>query len=234
MAPEKKSGAPAPAGGVVKKTRKEKKAVNSLRYAKSGPASRRAAHAEIRETLSDTQVTSISLKPARARDVPKTNTKVSDTKWTVELGAKLFTLFATAHTMDEVAAIEGMPPLFTLLTWLATQNHPFAAIYKEARERMIPLIEDRAVTAASKPYMTEIVTTREVIDKDGEIREVTERKIIDNTARSALAADAYRWLLAVKKPRTYGRQPDAPGGANEQLEGLFASLKAGPVERNDD
>jgi hypothetical protein len=235
MAPKKQKGAPASDAGsaIKKKTRKEKKVVNSLHYAKSGPASRRAAHAEIRETLSGTQVTSISLKPACAQKGPKHYIKVSDTLWTEELGAKLFTLFATAHTLDEVAALEGMPPLFTLLTWLATQNNPFAVIYKEARERMIPLIEDRAVTAASKPYMTEIVTTREVIDKDGEIREVTERKIVDNTARSQLAADAYRWLLAVKKPKTYGRQPDGPGGANEQLEGLFASLRAGPVEKED-
>jgi hypothetical protein len=160
--------------------------------------------------------------------------KVSDTPWTDELGTKLYQLVATAHTLDDISEIEGMPPLFTLLMWIGDTSHPFAAIYKEARERIVPLLEERSVAVASRPYMTEIVTIREALDKDGNVQELREVKTVDNTARSQLAADAYRWLLAVKKPKTYGRQPDGPAGANEQLEGLFASLRAGPVERREE
>ena len=72
-------------------------------------------------------------------------------------------------------------------------------------------------------------TRRQVITKDGDIVWVTEKKTVDNVARSTLALAGLQWSLSHLMPKKHGRQPDGDAGkANAQLEGLFNALKAGP------
>lgn len=151
--------------------------------------------------------------------------------WTDELGEQLFVLLATGSTMREVAAIEGNPDLYQLLKWVYDKEHPFAKIRDRAKEMLVPLFEDDARALTQKATHYAIVTEKQVVTKDGDVVDVEERRTVDNVERAKLAFAGLQWTLGHLMPKKHGRQPDTgDGGKNEQLEGLFAALKAGPVK----
>ena len=133
--------------------------------------------------------------------------------------------------MDNISQMEGMPGLGTMVRWLGSEEHPFKKIYARAKQLLLELYEERAQLAAVNPEPFVIVTERQVLNRDGDIVDVIERKRVDNVQRSALKLEGYRWTLGYLNPKKHGRTPD-PGASqpNEQLEGLFAALKAGPAE----
>jgi hypothetical protein len=151
--------------------------------------------------------------------------------WTEELGDTLFELIATGHSMDMIGAMEGMPSVFNMLKWRQDETHPFSSLFSRAKQQLVDLYEERAQLAALQPLEFVIKTRKQVVTRDGDVVWVTERKIVDNTARSALQLQAYQWTLGHLKPKKHGRNPDqGGGGTNEQLKGLIDALKAGPAE----
>lgn len=151
--------------------------------------------------------------------------------WTDELGEQLFALFATGSTLREVADIPGNPSLYQLLKWLADKEHSFSRIHARAKEHLVPLFEDDARAITQKATRYAIVTKKQVVTKDGDVVPTTERRIVDNVERAKLAFAGLQWTLSHLQPKKHGRTPDnGDSGKNEQLEGLFAALKAGPVK----
>lgn len=145
-------------------------------------------------------------------------------KYTDALDVKLMELFTNGYTIDEVDEMPGMPSRSVLLTWLSMVDHPFSKTYLLAKAKLVPLYEERALSAATKSLVGEVVTTKE--DPLGATIEVRRT---DNVARSTLIFNAYQWSLSHLKPKKHGKQPDTGGdGPNEQLKALFDSLKAGP------
>lgn len=151
--------------------------------------------------------------------------------WTDELADTLFELISTGHGMRQIDAMDGMPSLFTMLKWRQDDAHPFAKLFVRAKEHLVDLYEEEAQLAAVQPETFIQKTRKQVVTRDGDIVWVTENRIVDNVARSALKVQAYQWTLGHLKPKKHGRNPDqSTGGANEQLKGLFDALKAGPVD----
>ena len=230
MAPtSKKRGAPASASkSLVRRkkvktydgrpTRAEKSVENKKRYAAEQAAGKRESRVVLEKLRSEV------LSPKSAIGRP-------GFPWSDKLGERLFELISTGHGMDNISQMEGMPGLGTMVRWLGSEEHPFKKIYARAKQLLLELYEERAQLAAVNPEPFVIVTERQVLNRDGDIVDVVERKIVDNVQRSALKLEGYRWTLGYLNPKKHGRTPD-PGASqpNEQLEGLFAALKAGPAE----
>lgn len=229
MAP-KKQKATAPTATVPVKThdgrptRAEKSAVNKAVYdvvRKESNAATRAKIAEVKKPIQD------SVKEERKIGRPPN----PDFPWTDELGEQLFSLIATGSTLREVAQIEDGPSLYQLLKWLADDTHPFSKIHARAKELLVPLFEDDARALTQQPTRYAIVTNKQVVTRDGDVEDLVEQRVVDNVERAKLAFQGLQWTLGHLKPKKHGRSADAgTGGKNEQLEGLFAALKAGPVE----
>ncbi len=145
--------------------------------------------------------------------------------YTEELGARLYELIATGHSMDAIAALPGTPSLITMLRWKNKEDHPFAKVYNEAKQMLVPLFEERALMAAVTPLKGEVRTTK-YSEREGTTEEV---RVVDNVQRSELIMRAYQWSLSHLMPRKHGRNPEeSQNKANEQLNALFDALKAGP------
>ena len=153
----------------------------------------------------------------------------ADWPYTDELDAQLFQLLSTGSSLDTISKLEGMPPLWIILGWLADETHKLSSTYTRARKMVIPLYEDRALDIALNPKVGVIKTKRQVLDKSGNVVDTTEIREGDNVERAKLALGAYQWALGWMVPKKHGRaamqQEDKP---NEQLNALFESLKAGP------
>lgn len=151
-------------------------------------------------------------------------------EWNDALGKALFALIATGHGMKEISEMPGMPPLFQMLQWLENDAHPFAVTRARAKELLVPLYEETAhrIGMSSNPLI--LHTKRQVLNRDGDVVDVFEEREVDNVERSKLAISTLQWTLSHLKPKKHGRNPEGSAGKNEQLEGLFAALKAGPVE----
>lgn len=235
MAPKKKASAPASKKAPVvlskqesaKMARAEKKEAERLaRIAKRAErsAANKAAFRETREEAKQSlhNIRAIIDQKRLGREAPS---------WTDELADTLFELISTGHGMRQIDAMDGMPSLFTMLKWRQDDTHPFAKLFVRAKEHLVDLYEEEAQLAAVQPEMFVQKTRKQVVTKDGDIVWVTENRIMDNVARSALKVQAYQWTLGHLKPRKHGRTPDtSSSGPNEQLRGLFDSLKAGPVD----
>jgi hypothetical protein len=152
-------------------------------------------------------------------------------EWTDQLGNALFTLISTGHSMREIAEIEGMPPVAQMLVWLGEKEHPFVEIRTRAKDLLVPLYEEMAQHLTLNTNKGTITVERQVVTKDGDVVDTVETRYIDNVERSKLALQGIQWTLGHLKPKKHGRSPDNSGEKpNEQLEGLFAALKAGPKE----
>lgn len=154
-----------------------------------------------------------------------------DCPYTDELDEKLFQLLSTGSSLDTISKLEGMPPLWTILGWLADETHRLSSTYTRARKMVIPLYEDRALDIALNPKCGIVKVKRQALTRDGEVVDLEETREGDNVERAKLALGAYQWALGWMVPKKHGRQAtQADDKPNEQLESLFASLKAGPVK----
>jgi hypothetical protein len=152
---------------------------------------------------------------------------VVSAEWSAELGEALGRLVSTGHSLEQIAALPNAPSLYRLLKWLHDSKHPFHTIYREAKQLLIALYEERIMVNAVTPLLGE-VRTEKVGGKDGD---TTEVRVADNVERARLIDGAYKFALGYLAPRKHGRTPDnGASGPNEQLQGLFDSLKAGPQE----
>ncbi len=228
MAPAKKQqGASAAGGGTPrKKTRKEKKAENSASFEKTFRAARHA----VSRALSARPEVAKSLPPA-TEFLNLNHEDGDDVTWSPELGAVLFKLVSTGHSMEQIAAMPGAPSTYRQLSWCTDQAHPYCDLYAKAKQQMALLLEERALAAAVIPLKAEVTTRRQTLDKDGTVKDLEDVRTEDNVARAKLMAEGFRWQLAVLQPKRY-RMNETPDAAkpNDQLEALFASLKSGPVE----
>ena len=226
-----KRQAPKPVAAPKKLTRKEKSKYNKERYREI----RTEAMQKVRER-----------RAAFVADLPRKTTKSTaafrkhlgnigrpriEIPYTDELNEKLFQLLCTGASLDTISQIKDMPPLYVMLGWLADETHRFAITYTRARKLVIPLYEDRALDLALNPKLSVVKTKRQALTKLGEVVTLEEERIDDAVERARLGVDAYRWALGWMVPKKHGKQPDVnPSGKNEQLEALFQSLRAGPVQ----
>ena len=150
--------------------------------------------------------------------------------WSDKLGEAIFALVSTGHSMDEISKIDGMPSLFQQLKWLSDPAHPFSTTRARAKDMLVPLYEEQGQRIAVNSNPCILKTRRQVLTKDGDIVWIEEEKEIDNVARSTLALQGLQWTLSHLMPKKHGLKPEPVVGPNEQLEGLFAALKAGPAE----
>lgn len=200
-----------------KPTRAEKKELNKAEYAVTAKA--------LRAEIVDQRMAEAHRILGHAKCIDGSN------EYTDELGDVLEELIATGHSMDSISRLPGMPSIYFILKWVSNNTHPFAARYARAKQMLVTLYEERALLAAVQPETFTIITKRQALNKDGDIADLVEERIVDNTARSALKMQGYQWTLSHLKPKKHGRNPDqGVDGPNAQLEGLFAALKAGPAE----
>jgi hypothetical protein len=159
----------------------------------------------------------------------------ADWPYTDELDAQLFQLLSTGSSLDTISKLEGMPPLWVILGWLADENHKLSSTYTRARKMVIPLYEDRALDIALNPKCGIIKVKRQALTKDGDVVDLEETREVDNVERAKLALGAYQWALGWMVPKKHGKQATQDENKpNEQLEALFQSLKAGPKDTVDD
>lgn len=151
--------------------------------------------------------------------------------WTVEVEKALYDLVGTGHSMREISAMQGMPRLIDMLTWLTDDTHPFSKIYMRAKQAVVALYEEEIQRIGMNAQRAKLRTERQQLTKDGDLVDTVETRYIDNVERSKLAVATLQWTLGHLKPKKHGRNPDqSTGSANEQLKGLFDALKAGPAD----
>jgi hypothetical protein len=232
MAPSKKKGAP-PASASSKSVRLlgSKKAGTPTRAERS--TVNKSEHKAIRE--SGYELAKTIVKNQKRTGLAAASQMVQDVigkpvVWSDKLGEALFALVATGHSMDEIAKIDGMPSLFQMLKWLSDPAHPFSITRARGKDMLVPLYEEQGQRIAVNTNTCTLKTRRQVVTRDGDIVWVEETKEIDNVARSALALQGLQWTLSHLMPKKHGLKPEPTAGPNEQLEGLFAALKAGPAE----
>lgn len=229
MAPAKRQqkGASAAAplqGAERKKTKRERSVENKQKWASEEGGRSAASRTKI-------------LAPIRAAACIPTTKKAADRvidydvdpetlPYPPELDRKLFRLIATAHSLQDISEIEGMPELFVLLHWRATKDHPFGATYLKAKEQMEPFLEELVTKISMNPMRGVTKVRKQVLDKDGNIVTLEEERESDAVERSRLAADALRWNLAILRPKRYGRQPEQPAEGNESLKELLGAMRA--------
>lgn len=252
MASKKKATVPAPASKkpVVKLSRAEtleiarkeriakratKSAENKARYAANVLAAKSVEVQVVDATKLSGKKAALTSLPNGAGKAVQGNIgrpwTMPHVEWTENLGRALHSLIATGHTMKEIAEMDGMPPLYQQLVWLADKDHPYVSVRARAKEALIPLYEEMAQSIAMNPGQGIVKVRKQVVTRDGDTVWVTERRTGDNTERAKLALQGLQWSLSHLQPKKHGRTPDNSGDKpNEQLEGLFAALKAGPVK----
>ena len=230
MAPSsKKRGAPASAAKkLVRHNGEPIRAVKSIINKAKTAAALEAAKTITAKVIDTTKDMGLAFVQTRRIGRPPLKPR---TPWTKKLGDELFALIATGFGMDEIATMDGMPTVYEMLLWCADTAHPFYSIRTRAKEMLGPLYEERAKAITENPNPTVIRVTRQVLDKDGDVQTLVEEREVDGVERAKLAFQGVQWTLSHLNPKKHGRNADGSTGAkNEQLEGLFAALKAGPVE----
>ena len=227
MAPAKrqsrKGAPPVPAAKavvpVIKKIKggHHNKAANSARY--------RAAQAEV-----------LAMKKAGKPEPKRQNggstilvvqgDKPRPTIYDEELARAICLKFATDPDMslNSLNADPLMPTVWTFYEWRDT-HADLDKVYTRSRELQFDLQAERLRTVSANP-LKGVITVERTGGKDGD---TFETRTVDNVERARLIVETDKWLLSKLRPKKYGLQADAvPTGPNEQLEGLFAALKAGP------
>lgn len=157
-------------------------------------------------------------------------------EWTPEsrysegLGLAMAACVAGGTTLDQLGSFAQCPPVRELCKWVVDAGHPFSKLYYGAKDLMVPLLEERALTIAT----TSLIGTRrrryQSVTRDGDVEDLEESVEFDNVERSKLAVATYSWALEHMAPKKHGRKADPDSGRpNEQLEALFQALKAGPA-----
>jgi hypothetical protein len=215
MAPKRKGAAPnkaIPAAGGGGKRSKRK-------------ALRRALRAEARVSV---RAPEDLVARRKTEDELRAEERVrwDEVEYTPELDVRLFRLIATAHSMEEMSKLVGIPPLHVLLRWRTIKDHPFVTTFLAAKECMSALLEERVVAISVNPLIGKMTTRKQVLDKAGDVVDLVDVKEYDNVDRARLAADALRWNLAVLNPKRYGRNAEQPPGDNDALRELIGQFRS--------
>jgi hypothetical protein len=117
--------------------------------------------------------------------------------------------------------MEGFPNPRVLFTWLEG-NEAFKKRYRAAKNMQLELLGDEMVELADK----ERISNR-LKQKQGARPEAISG---DNVERSKLQIHTRMWLLARLMPTKYGDRPEPAKDKNNQLEGFFQALMAGPAK----
>ena len=249
MAPAKQKKGAQPsavkAAAPAKLTRKEKSAANKARYTEVRDVVQASVRNQRHGAIKDLPRKSVvnakidrrgpdSRQDADARRLYLAKTGLpspDEYPYTAELDARLFQLLSVGTSLDDIVQLKGTPPLYVLLGWLSDETHKFALTYTRAKKLLVSLYEDRALSVAIKPMLSETRITRTGTDFKGNPIDSEEVRIADNVERAKLAHTAYQWALGWMIPKKHSRRAEILNdGPNKQLEGLFAALKAGPVE----
>lgn len=227
MAPKKReaaTNAPASTEPAARHNPRSKKPAKTAANRKKWNETKKRT-AEVRDALRK-----VGQEVAAVRYAPPTERfwRKPPVEWSDELGEDLYILFSTGHGMNSVAKMDGMPSVYQMMKWLADESHAFSRVRARALEHLVPYYEELAkeITLTANPQT--VVTRRQVLTKDGDVEDLVDERVVDNVERSKLAFMGLQWTLGHLKPKKHGRAPDSAPGKNEQLEGLFAALKAGP------
>ena len=212
MATAKKRQAPQPVAAVPKKfkklLRKDRKVV------------RDATRAAIAKS-SDEYVARVEIERRGAKPFP----------YTKELGEKIAELIIGGKSLMKISKLPGMPSDVTMFKWVFDKDHPFSLIYMRAKQIMVLRYEEEINDIADTPCLGETVVERTGVDFKGNPTDSKEVRKADMIQHRQLQVETRKWALSYLAPKKHGKQPDVnPNGKNEQLESLFASLKAGPVK----
>jgi hypothetical protein len=154
-----------------------------------------------------------------------------DGEYRDDLGEALAVIISYGGTLDNIETLPGAPPVIHMLKWIAKKTHPFSKLYYGAKDALVPLLEERAVMAATTALVGVKKRRFQALDKDGCVRDLVEESEYDNVERSKLIVNTFGWALRAMAPRRHGPKPETgDNGENDQLNALFESLRAGPVE----
>lgn len=167
------------------------------------------------------------------------STIVGHDQYTDQLGQELYQLVAMGIHIKAIALMERMPREFTMWQWIARPEHPFSKLYDEARSMLVRKreehIEEVAVNTESLLVTRTIKERKQVLNAEGKPVwvnvERTEEVKQDGTKHRELLIRTLQWSLGHLAPKKHGpKSQPAEGGSNPQLDALFASLNAGPVD----
>lgn len=218
--------------------KKSKQAAASTKRSKNtnaGTAKQRQAVARAR-AAAHREVYRPILRPDKPHDPA---TIIGPDQYTDQLGQELFQLVAMGIHIKSIALMERMPKEFTMWQWVARPDHPFSKLYDEARAMLVrkreEYIESVAENTETLVVRKVIKEKKQVLDIDGNIVDVeTEREEFihqDATKHRELLIKTMQWSLGHLAPKKHGPKAQAvEGGSNPQLDALFASLNAGPVD----
>lgn len=244
MAPRKKAAATAPASvekPVLYKhngepSRKVKREVNKIIFAEEKKLGTKVIEA-VRTTAKKIVQERQELNPSQEMKQPSIFEgggrpwRKPFVEWSDELNEDLFILISTGNSMEAIGEMTGMPPLFQQLKWLADKTHPYSDCRARALNNLIPFYEERIKEIGLSTNKSRFRTKTQHVTKDGEVVDVYGYREVDNVERSKLAVQVLQWTLGHMIPKKHGSKPDSSGDKpNEQLEGLFAALKSGPVD----
>lgn len=197
--------------------------------ASTAPASGAARQTHIDKPHTRTRIEHRAMLQKKAEPIAEALSPYNG-EYTAELGEALFKMIVEGIGLDNITTLPNMPPLYDMLKWIGNTEHPFSKIYRDAKQLLLALYEERALNVALKPMQTVIKRTYQTV-VDGEVEDLYEERVVDNVERSKLAHAAYVWSLGHLAPKKHGRRAeDEGGGKNEQLEALFNSLKQGPAQ----
>lgn len=152
-------------------------------------------------------------------------------EYTDTLGEGLAAMVVDGATLDQIATLPNMPPLWHMTRWVAKSDHPFHKLYYGAKEALVALYEERAQSAASTPLIGVTRVRRQAVTRDGDVVDLEEEREADNVERSKLIVNTYQWGLSHMSPRKHGRNAEeSKDGPTEQLKALFQSIRSGPVK----
>jgi hypothetical protein len=193
-------------------------------------AARDAAHRDVVESLS------IRAPQVVAEDA-ELNAILSETNrpttYTEALGTRISDLLVAGLSVMKIAKMPGMPSEVRMFRWIGTLDHPFSAIYKEAKALMVSRFEEEIQAIADEQTTSVLRIEREVFNPAGVKETVVETRHVDAVEHRKLRIAARQWSLSHLMPKKHGKQAQVTDDKpNEQLNALFAALKAGPADTN--
>jgi len=113
-------------------------------------------------------------------------------KYSDQLAVKICTRMILGESVAKICKDKDMPSQDTIYRWAFNKEHPFADLYKRARELQ------------AEKYVDEIMEIADNSDDDYKI--VDGRKVIDheNIQRARLRVDTRKWVACKVLPKIYG------------------------------
>ena len=130
------------------------------------------------------------------------------TKYSQELVDKICEQIALGYSLRAVTKDESIPPMGTIMRWLAERDETGSYKYPAFREQYARACEER--TEAMAEDILDIADDgasdyMEIERKDGTTTEVLNKEAVQ---RSRLRVDTRKWLMAKMKPKKYGDHLD--------------------------